>query len=368
MSWNPKLFKKILRIFAPALITLGISLTALLAVNYLLPFVLALLVAAMIWPLVGWLEKIRINRVFSSVMCLSGFYLVSGFLITVLIIRTSQELLGLASEIPTILKSLYAVFNGLLTQAQQVYHIVPSNLSPYVDGAVTQLAAKGMTFAQSAAAWLLTGVSKMPGFFLILVFSILSSYIITLDMSNITRKLSANLDHITRQQIRAILQEMSSAVGKYLKALLILVGITFTVTVIGMTLIGVDYALVGSFVIAIADLLPVLGPGSIFIPWILWLLFMGETTKGLMMLGLYGFIFVFRQAVQPKVLADTMELPALPLLIAIWVGFTQFGLGGLLLAPFVLVLYQAIDKALKANLTPLEEDIAASTDGTDTHP
>lgn len=350
MNWDFRPLKRIFTAAAPLLITAAITYAAILACKYLLPFVLALLVAAMVWPLVDWLERYRINRIFSSIVCLSTFFLVSGFLVTLLIIQASQDLLGMAADIPAILQQADTIFKALLSQAERAYHIVPDNLAPYADQAVTELAAKGMAFAQDAAAWLLSGISKMPGFLLILIFAILSSYIITLDMSNITNRLAARMDHMTRQRIKSVLTEMADALGKYLKALIILVGITFVVTLIGMTLIGVDYALVGSFIIAIADLLPVLGPGAVFVPWAVWLLVMGETTKGFMMLGLYGFIFVFRQAVQPKVLADTMELPALPLLIAIWIGLTQFGLLGLLLAPFVLVLYQAVDKALKDTL------------------
>ncbi len=356
MNWDLKTLYKFIESAAPLLITAAISLAAVLAFKYLLPFVLALLIALMVWPLVDWLAKYRVNRMLSSVLCLSVFFLASGFLITLLIIQTSQDLLGLAAEIPAILEDSSGAFNKLLGQAQQVYHFIPSNLAPYVDEAVTQLASKGMAFAQDAAAWLLSGLSKMPGFLLVLIFAVLSSYIITLDMSKYTRQMASHLDRITRRRIQTVLEEMTRAMGKYLKALLILVGITFSITLLGMTLIGVDYALVGSFIIAIADLLPVLGPGAIFIPWVIWLLVMGETTKGLLMLGLYAFIFVFRQAVQPKVLSDTMELPALPLLIALWIGLTQFGISGLLLAPFVLVLYQSIDKSLKSNKTPLEQE------------
>lgn len=356
MNWDHPSVEKYLQPVAPLLITVVISLMAFLAFKFLLPFVLALLVAFMVWPVVDWLAKFRVNRVLSSVLCLSGFFLASGFLFTLLIVQTSQDLLGLASEIPAILDKSYTVFNGFLSQAEEMYLFIPPDLAPYVDEAATQLAAKGIVFAQNAAAWLLAGVSKMPGFLLVLIFAILASYIITLDMSKFTQRLTSNFDHMTRKRIRTVMETMVHSLGKYLKALLILVGITFTVTLIGMTLIGVDYALVGSFIIAIADLLPVLGPGSIFIPWIIWLLVMGETTQGLMMLGLYAFIFVFRQAVQPKVLADTMELPALPLLIALWIGLTQFGIAGLLLAPFVLVLYQAVDKAMKVNLKPVGPD------------
>lgn len=354
-----------LRLGAPYLLTLLIALLTAAAVHYLLPFVLALLVALMVWPVVNWLEKFRINRIIGSVLCLSAFYLFSGTLLTLVIVRTSRELLGLASAIPSWLAQADALFGNLLTQLQAAYLVVPKDLAPFVDQAVTQLASKGMIFAQDAAAMLLTGVSKMPGFFLVLIFAILSSYVITLDISGITHRFNHSLDSKTRARISAVLREMTSAVGKYLKALLILIGITFGVALAGMSLIGVDYALVGSFVIAIADLLPVLGPGSIFIPWIIWLLVIGETTKGLMMLGLYAFIFVFRQAVQPKVLADTMELPALPLLIAIWIGFTRFGLAGLLLAPFVLVLFQAIDKALRTSHLAEEPDGPPAAEATE---
>ncbi len=352
MNWDPSPYKKFVRRAAPFLVTAAVSGIAALAFTYLLPFMLALLVAVMVLPLVNMLEKFRINRIFSSIVCLSAFFLLSGAVVTMLIIRGSKELMALAAEIPSLIATANTLFGSLIERAQAAYMVLPSDISPFVDQALTQLASKGMTFAQDAAAWLLTGVGKMPGFFLVLIFAILSSYIITLDLKNITRRFNDGLDDKTRQRVSAVLSEMTSAVGKYLKAMLILIGITFSVALAGLSLIGVDYALVGSFVIAIADLLPVLGPGTIFIPWTVWLIVTGETSKGLMMLGLYVFIFIFRQAVQPKVLADTMELPALPLLIVIWVGLTQFGLAGLLLAPFVLVLYQAITKALNSTTAP----------------
>lgn len=361
MNWDLRPAKKFLRAAAPFLVTAAISICAVLACKYLLPFVLALLVAAMVWPIVNRLEKFRINRIFSSVVCLSGFYLIGATVVTALIIRTSQELLELAAAIPSLIKEADTLFSSLISQLHAAYLVLPADLAPFVDQALTQLASKGMIFAQDAAAWLLTGVSKMPGFFLVLIFAILSSYVITLDITNISQRFNSGLNLVTRQRINAVLKEMTGAVGNYLKAMLILIGITFGIALAGLTLIGVDYALVGSFVIAIADLLPVLGPGSIFIPWVIWLVASGETAKGLMMLGLYGFIFVFRQAVQPKVLSDTMELPALPLLIAIWIGLTQFGLAGLLLAPFVLVLYQAVGKALNSNLSAAEVALPAET-------
>lgn len=357
MNWDSDALKKFLHVTAPFLVTAGVSIAAFLACKYLLPFVLALLVAAMVWPIVNLLEKFRINRIFSSVVCLSGFYLIGATVVTMLIIRTSQELLELAAEIPSLITEADTLFSSLFSQLQAAYLVLPADVAPFVDQALTQLASKGMIYAQDAAAWLLTGVSKMPGFFLVLIFAILSSYIITLDIANINNSFKSGMNRVTLQRIKAVLKEMTSAVGKYLKAMLILIGITFAIALAGLSLIGVEYSLVGSFVIAIADLLPVLGPGSIFIPWVIWLIASGETAKGLMMLGLYGFIFVFRQAVQPKVLSDTMELPALPLLIAIWIGLTQFGLAGLLLAPFVLVLYQAVGKAINTDLQTTADEV-----------
>lgn len=341
-----------LKPLAPALITAAIVLAAFLALKYLLPFVMALMVAAMVWPLVCWLERFKINRMLSSVLCLSALYIAGGTLATLMIVRTSQELLGLAGEIPAILADADQLFGHLISRAEEAYLFIPAQLAPYADQAVTQLGAKVVLVAQEAAAWLISGLSKMPGILLVLIFSILSSYIITLNLPGLGDRIAASLNHTAQHQVRTVLREMAQAFGKYLKATGILVGITFGVTLAGMLLIGVDYALVGSFVIAVADLLPLLGPGSIFIPWILWLVFTGEMTKGLMMLALYGFIFVFRQAIQPKILADSMELPALPLLIAIWIGLTQFGLAGLLLAPFVLVLYQAVARALNGPAAP----------------
>lgn len=353
MNWNMENWLRQLRVLIPLLITVSISVLALLAFKYLLPFVLALMVTGVIWPVVKLLERWRVPRIVASILCLSVFFLSAGFAISMLVLQTSQELLGLATAIPDLFGQAEQYSVSLLERMEKISHIVPEVLLPYVDKALNGLATQGVALSKSAASGLLSGIGMMPGFFLILIFGILGSFVITLDLRAGSGRLLQNLSPDVQMKVRAIFREMGDAVGKYLKALVILVGITFVVTLVGLSLIGVEYAIVGSVIIAVSDLLPLLGPGTIFIPWSVWMIITGETTKGLMMLGLYGFIFVFRQAIQPKVLADTMELPALPLLIAIWIGLTQFGLLGLLLAPFVLVLYQAVAKALWVTAEPV---------------
>ena len=90
-----------------------------------------------------------------------------------------------------------------------------------------------------------------------------------------------------------------SLVG-FLKAQLMLMALTFSECFIGLSLIGIPYALVISLFVAVVDILPVLGTGTVLVPWSVVYLIMGKTTTGISLMALYLVIMVARYIVNPR--------------------------------------------------------------------
>ena len=95
-----------------------------------------------------------------------------------------------------------------------------------------------------------------------------------------------------------------------------------------------DVGTVG-LLIGFCDLLPVLGPGTILLPWALWQWAQGDSRLAGGLLLIYLVILVSRQFVEPKIMAAGLGLHPLAALAAGFLGLTLLGAFGLLLGPLL---------------------------------
>ena len=96
--------------------------------------------------------------------------------------------------------------------------------------------------------------------------------------------------------------------------------------------------------IALADLLPIIGVGTILIPWGIVMLLQKNFYLGFGLLILYLVISLIRQVAEPKVLGKSLGLHPLLTLFATYVGFSLFGLLGMILAPILLLIVKRLLK------------------------
>ncbi|HBK54457.1 MAG TPA: sporulation integral membrane protein YtvI, partial [Syntrophomonas wolfei] len=54
------------------------------------------------------------------------------------------------------------------------------------------------------------------------------------------------------------------------KAYGILISVTTIVTMVALRVLGFDYVITIGIIVGLLDILPVLGPGAFFLPWIIW--------------------------------------------------------------------------------------------------
>ena len=123
----------------------------------------------------------------------------------------------------------------------------------------------------------------------------------------------------------------------WLSAQLKLSVIAFGALLVGFWLLRVPYGILWAAVIAVVDLLPVLGCGTVLVPWSLICLLQGQQLRGLGLLGLYGVVWLLRSVLEPKLLGKELGLDPLVTLLAVYAGYRLLGLTGMLLAPILAV-------------------------------
>src|SRR5690606_15621433 len=149
----------------------------------------------------------------------------------------------------------------------------------------------------------------------------------------------------SRGKVDEVLQNLRKSIFGFLRSQLILSVLTYIITLGGFLILGVKYALAIALLVVIVDIMPILGTGSVLVPWASYLILTGDWYTGIGLIVLFLVITVFRRVVEPKILGDSVGIGALSALISLYVGFKLVGVIGVFIGPLVVIIYMAARKA-----------------------
>lgn len=179
-------------------------------------------------------------------------------------------------------------------------------------------------------------VSGLPSALLFAAVLLMSCYYFTAEPGLLTAKLCAHLPPAWEERLTAWQTGVGQSLRRYLRACLLMAGLTFLEMFIGLSLLRKPYALLLALLIAFVDLLPVLGTGTVLIPWGAAELLLGRTASGLGLLALYAASLILREVLEPHLIGRSLGLHPLLSLLATYIGFSLFGIPGMLLLPVAL--------------------------------
>ena len=206
-----------------------------------------------------------------------------------------------------------------------------------------------LSFLATPLGGLLSTAKEIPGIFAAVFMSIIACFFITCDYDKFRILISENISREHEVAIVKTRRLLGDILGKMLKSYATLIFITFCEVSIGLNilrLIGVyegGYILVLSIITAIVDILPVLGTGTILIPWAIFNLFTGNIGLGIGLIILYAVITVIRQVLEPRLVAMNVGLHPAITLFGMYLGVQLFGFFGIFLLPITFVLVKALN-------------------------
>ncbi|MEG2015998.1 MAG: sporulation integral membrane protein YtvI [Oscillospiraceae bacterium] len=183
---------------------------------------------------------------------------------------------------------------------------------------------------------------QIPSVLIGVIVSIISCYFMTSDYERVTKSIKLLLPKEKRFLFSRTKTILFSSLGKLAKAYGIIILITFSEVLLGlsiMSIVGVydsSYVFVIAVITALVDVLPIFGTGTILMPWALYELLTKNTGLGIGLIVLYVVITIIRQIVEPKLVASQLDLPPVATICAMYVGLQMFGVIGMFLMPITL--------------------------------
>lgn len=313
-----------------------------------LPFILAVLLAVIVEPIVNWFEKrARMKRswavALSLLLVVGGFIYIISLIISIIIWELSRLYPRVAQYSDQVVSRVLEAVNDI-----QILYL-KLNLPPEVALSLQQNLGKGLEtmrgLIDSSINILVQVLAALPGVFIFLIIAAVATFLIVKDRALIREFIFRFLPSSAQSKTAEIIGNLFQALIGFLKAYSILITITAIITMISLRILGVEYILTIGIIIGLCDILPVLGPGTIFVPWVIWELISGNTRLGIGLLIVYVIISVVRQVLEPKIVGDNIGLHPLITLISLYVGLQLGGVIGMVLGPVLVVIIIACYRA-----------------------
>lgn len=185
-------------------------------------------------------------------------------------------------------------------------------------------------------------VSKIPSALLFTAVFLISAFYFSTDRKKIARYFSSILPDHWKNKLPLLKGKVAQTLTGYLKAYLLLMLLTFTEVFLGLTILGAEYAFFMSLIIAVVDILPILGTGTVLIPWALISFAMGDARLGTGLLILYGVVLILRQLTEPKIVGNSIGLHPLATLASVYIGLKIMGLSGIFIGPVIAIFIKGL--------------------------
>ena len=203
-------------------------------------------------------------------------------------------------------------------------------------------------------------VTAVPAILFFVLITVIATIYFSLDLDRVNRAVARILPRKIYDVAVRFKREVFTVAGGYIRSYLCLMLITFVIILAGLVILRRPYALLLAVVIAILDLLPVIGVGTILIPWGAFEIFIGDRAVGIGLLVLFALHELIRQLVEPRLVSHHLGVHPIITLMLIYIGCSLFGFVGILLVPLVSVLInlfvRKVDTAEVDELTVTKKD------------
>lgn len=312
------------------------------------PFLIAYIISLIIEPLIKLVcKKTDWSRKASSIIVLVTIFTILISIITWGVISLVSETTNLLSGLNTYLEKAINFVQGLFSRIDLNKFEFSKEVSKIGESTATNFLNTITNFIKNTLNKILNYITSIPTILIYVVITILATYFITSDKFYILDRME---HHLSKKMVGKLIthtKKITTSLGGYLKAELILIAISFIIVLIGLNifyLIGmnVEYPILMAILIGFVDALPILGAGTIMVPWSIMLFLNKDISLSLSILGLFILISVVKQLLEPKIVSNKIGIHPIFTLISMYTGFKIIGILGLLIGPIILIILKNI--------------------------
>ena len=326
------------------LTVLAVFLGAWLGVKYLLPLLLPFLIGGLIAlaaePAVAFGQrKLRFSRAVSAGIGVTGTMVLLLGLLSVFGAFLVRELGNLAGAVPdlenTARQSMTVLQDWLIAVADRT----PEGVRPMLRRTVLNFFNDGTALVEQVTRRVPGMVSSVLGWVpdgaLGIGTAVLSAYFISGRLPVIRSALSRRMPESWHSRYLPALKRVRKALTGWLKAQGKLALVTYGIVTVGFLILGIPYGPAWAVLVAVVDAVPMLGTGTVLVPWAVVSLIRGEHFQAIGLLCIFGAAMTTRTALEPRLVGRQLGLDPLLTLLALYLGYRFWGLLGMIAAPIL---------------------------------
>ena len=304
-----------------------------------MPFVVALILTWLLEPLMRFLiSRTILNRKAVAILLLLLIFGICGGLVFGFGQQIAIQIQAVAGNWNDIWREVSTIALQLTEQINEVVALLPEQ----VQQAVTNLTSQLLDWLQKLGTQSIlpkttSFAMSLPNAALSAIFFLMATYFIMSDYPRVGAVVTDWMPVNLKAFLRFLEKTFQVAFGGYIRAELMLSSGVFIILVIGFTIIGQPYGLLIALIFAVLDFIPIIGAGTVMVPWAVIELALGDWRMAVKLMVIWSIIVVFRRVLEPKFLGSYTGLHPILSLLSIYIGMKTFGVLGMVLAPTLLL-------------------------------
>ena len=319
------------------------------SIVFLWPFVAGWIISMMAHPVIEYLEKkVKLPKKFGSAILIAA--VITGIIVVLYfaVRGIALQVIGFIQDAPDIRHEIMRQGMILQKKIEQFLSILPPSFGKQFDqwsGSIGELFKKAASSAGDYGVAHAGGVAKgVTSGLLGLVVMLFAAYMFSLEREKLIAWYEKCIPGFVKHKINVFMKNSVGVLVSYCLAQLKIMIVIIAILWIGFFIAGIGHSFIYSVLVGIVDIFPILGTGTVIIPWAIFKLITGDIKTAVILLIIYAICLVLKQVLQPKMMGDSMGISALTTIFLIYVGLKFRGLGGMLLAlilgMFVINLYR----------------------------
>lgn len=301
--------------------------------GYLLPFSIGTFIAVVIQkPALSISKKTGVNKGTVALLSVVGIYIILLGVVVAISGWLYFAMGDVYKKLPEYTQSITEYFNRISDDIQSAFGNEKNVISNLLGNTITSFGETFAGYVSDFATSLLTG---MPEFLLSLVVTVISGCYIAKDYEAFKTILKFALSEEKLKSVNKIKRITSFYVLKMLKGYLILTAIAFGILLTGLVMLGVNSAVRIALIVAVVDMLPVFGTGTVLIPWAAIAFIKSDTVLGVGLIIIFIVVMIVREALEPKIIGKGIGIHPLLTLLTLFLGLKFFGIVGMFLLPLI---------------------------------
>ncbi len=307
------------------------------------PFILGYIISLILTPFSSYyVTRFKISDGISAIISIVSFFIILFLGLTALYYYFKEEFILLVNNIPTYKEEVIYVYDKFKILLDE-YIILPD----FIKSTFSITFENIVVIVNNSILEVISGIAKsvlksVPVMFMNITLGFISSFFFLKDKELISNSFKKYTPKLIKNTLFILKENVGFALMGYIKAQCILMVMTFCITFTGLLIIKNDYALVLSMTIALIDAIPMFGSGFVLYPWIGYSLLVGQYTTAIYLGIIYCVVFFNRQIFEPKILGGQIGIHPLLTLISIYSGYKIFGVLGLILGPFLVIVIKTV--------------------------